>query len=492
METPAGLEDEFVHPSGLNLTHANFMNFITFFSLPNIPGSFVGGYIVNWLTHQKGTVVFMVMAVAGQLLGAFGCLLISEWMIFVGRAVFGLAIEIANICVFSYIVQWFAGEWYNFSFGFSVALARLGTTLIMMVGPVMFEQNLEAPFGYYYLDNTTDQMSARQFAKYSRNYSSAIASPSTDLNRTDFDCTFNPCVRMPVQEKSYNLFILYLITTILLVITTIGVIVLLFFKPPVDEDEELVLETIADSKTVSITGIKLAGRKCWVVVKKTVKQCKFNSGTWLVIATCLLFYGTIEPWVIQAKTFFEHYHGINSTERSALLSSLLSLVPIVGCPLAGILIDRVKCNAWWCLGGSTISLLGHILFLTFSPTTVGGETDYNVLIVANLLLGIGYSMFASAIWTLLSYTVSKRECNIAYGMIQSMQHIGFIFSSSISGAIVQNFQAKQAERRGYFYSEWFFVMLTVASMLTIILFIVVHGSGSKKNLSENRYKKVEE
>merc|ERR1712170_94878 len=45
-----GIENQFQAADGLNVSHSTYMSFMTFFSLLNIPGSFLGGFIVNWMT----------------------------------------------------------------------------------------------------------------------------------------------------------------------------------------------------------------------------------------------------------------------------------------------------------------------------------------------------------------------------------------------------------------------------------------------------------
>merc|ERR1712050_551909 len=120
---------------------------------------------------------------------------------------------------------------------------------------------------------------------------------------------------------------------------------------------------------------------------------------------------------------------------------MLSIVPIFGCPLMGIIIDRYQNNAIFCLCGGLLSAFGHFLLILggqgIIPQVEEGlifKTPFAVLLSANIILGVGYCMVASSIWTLLSFTVTSEDANIAYGMIQSMQHIGFILASEISAA----------------------------------------------------------
>merc|ERR1712071_132244 len=180
---------------------------------------------------------------------------------------------------------------------------------------------------------------------------------------------------------------------------------------------------------------------------------------------------------MSAKMSFEQYHGVpekpvpgETVNRSALLTTLLSAVPIIGCPIMGIVIDKYQCNAVWTTLGSFVSIAGHILLM--APQWLSEATPFWLLVVANCLLGAGYCMLASSIWTLLSYTVTDADSNIAYGMIQSMQHIGFIIASKSDGAIIEASTIFSLD--SYFWLEVFFSGVLVLSGIISILFLVLY------------------
>jgi len=437
MDMQAGLETQFLSETGLNLTHSTFMDFLTFFSIPNIPGSFLGGYLVNWMTHQKGAVFFMLMAFTGQLLGTVGAKYYWISLMFIGRMIFGLAIEIANITVFAYIVQWFRGSMYNFAFAMSVALARLGTCVTIYGSPVLADYMLTT-FGPKVNANSTD-------------------SPDGDY-WTDHD----------------SIVFVYAITTASILISLAGVVTVLFMEPPSHEDTDK--EAATPKKTLKestskatmdrkpVTSGWLAKTVFYIesafyTALEIVKRLKFTVACWLVILVCMIFYSAVEPWIMSAKMSFEQYHGVpekpvpgETVNRSALLTTLLSAVPIIGCPIMGIVIDKYQCNAVWTTLGSFVSIAGHILLM--APQWLSEATPFWLLVVANCLLGAGYCMLASSIWTLLSYTVTDADSNIAYGMIQSMQHIGFIIASKSDGAIIEASTIFSLD--SYFWLEVFF------------------------------------
>ena len=110
-----GLENQFKANDGLKVSRATYMSFMTFFSILNIPGSFLGGFIVNWMTARHCAICCAVVGFLGQLMSTIGAYYVSIPTMLFGRSLFGLSVEIINICVFAQIVYWFQGKLYRSS-----------------------------------------------------------------------------------------------------------------------------------------------------------------------------------------------------------------------------------------------------------------------------------------------------------------------------------------------------------------------------------------
>jgi MFS family permease len=434
MDLQAGLENQFQAENGLNMTHAHFNNFMTFFSIPNIPGSIIGGFMVSKITHRKGSPIFVLGMILGQLIGALGAIKKSSAMLFLGRAVFGLMCELTNICTFAHIVFWFKGKIYNFAFAVVVAMARLGTVSIMIGGPVVVE----------FMDSLVHGDGSKMF------------------------------------DSTMQITYVYLGTSVLLLVGLVSAFYLLCITPKNHDSEDNptpVEDTSEEKFTNSNTWNDTLG--------DLAEQAKLPVPAWLVIAICMIFYSAIEPWVIGAKTSFEVFHGVTDPKISALLSAMISIVPIPLGPVLGLMVDAVKGNAWWCLTGSLLSIFGHLALAThiFSASLTA---PFWLLLSGNILIGLGYSMVAGSIWSLLSYTVPSKQTSIAYGMIQAFQHIGIIFATLVSGYLVDS---ASDVRVGYFYSELFFMATLMVSLFLCVFFVLVYGAGSKSMYPEENGKK---
>jgi len=71
------------------------------------------------------------------------------------------------------------------------------------------------------------------------------------------------------------------------------------------------------------------------------------------------------------------------------------------------------------------------------------------------LLGIGYSVYAAALWGCIPYTVPARLVGTAYGLCTAIQNIGLTISPAISAACLQN-----GKEHGYFWLMMYFCALS--------------------------------
>ena len=76
-----------------------------------------------------------------------------------------------------------------------------------------------------------------------------------------------------------------------------------------------------------------------------------------------------------------------------------------------------------------------------------------------ILLGIGYSVFAAALWGCIPYTVPPRLVGTAFGLCTAVQNIGLTVSPMVSAALLE------ADRQGGYVSLMlYFTLLTVIGL----------------------------
>ena len=159
---------------------------------------------------------------------------------------------------------------------------------------------------------------------------------------------------------------------------------------------------------------------------------KFNGlPFWLVTISCSLIYAVIFPYVQYSADMLEDRFGYGNSSGTFyavpyIISGILS-------PILGITIDKKGKRALFIMFSSVFILLACISTTLISPSTEEVGANYAMLIPLTLL-GIGYSIYAAALWGCIPYTVPPRLIGTAYGITTAVQNIGLTISPFISSA----------------------------------------------------------
>ncbi|KAH9269220.1 hypothetical protein BASA83_008712 [Batrachochytrium salamandrivorans] len=111
------------------------------------------------------------------------------------------------------------------------------------------------------------------------------------------------------------------------------------------------------------------------------------------------------------------YPGDPQTAGSVM--SVPDIISAVGSPLAGIVIDRV---------GHRSTLLPIASLIIFTAHAVLNYSNVTPLI-AMVLLGVAYSLFASALWPCVPFLVGRHQIATAYGLLTSALNVSLPFVS---------------------------------------------------------------
>jgi MFS family permease len=132
------------------------------------------------------------------------------------------------------------------------------------------------------------------------------------------------------------------------------------------------------------------------------------------------------------------------------LYSIPYLISAVSTPFIGLIIDKV--------GRRTIFIILStiLLIIAFILSMVVPECDqcYNE-VYPLVITGIGYSIYASAMWGSIPYTVSSSTVGSAFGICTAIQNIGLVISPLVVGFLTK----KTSKNFGYFYMCVFFLIL---------------------------------
>ena len=87
---------------------------------------------------------------------------------------------------------------------------------------------------------------------------------------------------------------------------------------------------------------------------------------------------------------------------------------------------------------SSVLILLAALITMVIPAAPPGVIDPEYMCLIPLcLLGLGYSVYAAALWGCIPYTVEPRLIGTAYGLCTAIQNIGLTISPLISAACLE-------------------------------------------------------
>lgn len=213
---------------------------------------------------------------------------------------------------------------------------------------------------------------------------------------------------------------------------------------------------------------KLGERQDSIVEDKPIKFSdigRLPATFWLLCLATMTYYGTIFPFISLSQNFFRKTYNFDM-EQANFITGLVYLVSAVASPVFGLLIDRTGRNISWVIGAVTTSIGCHQLL------TLPSVTPY----IPMVLLGLAYSVLASALWSLVSLIVPQPQLATAFGIMQALQNLGTALITMGAGAI--------ADQYGYMWLELFFsFFLCVSCISSVSIFFVDSYTTNYLNLT---------
>eukprot|EP00093_Oithona_nana_P014307 14307.XXX_1090838_1092743_1 [CDS] Oithona nana genome sequencing. len=186
----------------------------------------------------------------------------------------------------------------------------------------------------------------------------------------------------------------------------------------------------------------------------------FPTSFWLLSIVCLAYYVAIFPFISLGQVFFMKKFDFSSSNAN-FITGLIYLLSAPASPILGILIDKTGRNVMYCTVSIVVTLICHVMlaFTFINPY------------VAIVLMGLSYSLLASALWPIAALVIPEYQLGTAYGLMQAIQNAGLALITMVAGLIVDN--------HGYIWLELFFIFwLVVALVATIAIWIIdISGDG---------------
>jgi MFS family permease len=185
----------------------------------------------------------------------------------------------------------------------------------------------------------------------------------------------------------------------------------------------------------------------------------FNKSFWAICVSCVLVYMAIFPFIQVASDMLQKRFGFTETEAGGLFGIPYTISAATS-PFLGIMIDRFGRRGLLIIMSTVILLIAHSINMFFTNCEKG-EHCYKE-IGPLVLVGIGYSLYAAALWGSIPYVVQPRTVGTAFGFCTAIQNAGMAVAPSIVGAIID--ATKDDGTNGYFWASGFWVCICIVGI----------------------------
>jgi MFS family permease len=143
---------------------------------------------------------------------------------------------------------------------------------------------------------------------------------------------------------------------------------------------------------------------------------EFELPFWLVCVSCVFVYMSIFPFIQVSNTFLQEQYGFDKNLAGTLYSVPYFMSAALS-PILGYMIDKVGKRAIFITTSSILVALACFISAALPTYT---EPSYTCLLPL-ILVGFGYSIYASALWSSIPYIVKPKVIGSAFGLATSVQ-----------------------------------------------------------------------
>lgn len=158
----------------------------------------------------------------------------------------------------------------------------------------------------------------------------------------------------------------------------------------------------------------------------------FNKSFWIICVSCVLIYMAIFPFIQVASSMLQNRFHFSESDAGDYFG-IPYIISAITSPFLGILIDKIGRRGLMIILSSVILFLAHLINM-FLPDCDQCYSEFGPL----ALIGIGYSIYAAALWGSIPYVVDAKTVGTAFGFCTAIQNAGMAVAPSIVGAIIDN------------------------------------------------------
>jgi MFS family permease len=163
------------------------------------------------------------------------------------------------------------------------------------------------------------------------------------------------------------------------------------------------------------------------------------------------------------------------------------MVAIPAAPFFGYIIDRFGRSLMFLIVACVMQVGAHIVFLLISLDIITLQPA-----IVMVWIGVGYSIFAAAIWPLLPFVIKENMLGTGFGTMTAIQNAGLAIGPQMIGGI-QSSPKIQGTTLEYIVPLFIFITCAgIAFIFTVILITVdkvkTGGILNKTGLEKQKYR----
>ncbi|KAL2913143.1 hypothetical protein HK105_207383 [Polyrhizophydium stewartii] len=410
------------------------------YSLPNVVLPLVAGVAVDRFSPSVMMLAFSAMVCTGQALFAMGVVARAFPIMAVGRFLFGVGGESLEVAAASIVTSWFHGHrGLGLALGLNLASARVATAVNDNVSPLVAVRASTPAAMWVGLAVTVASFGAAvALAVIARRAGSVQVSRRTASGDIEDDppaqtvlgpAALDPKTVPPLSDESSDT-------------NTAG--------PSLDPEDPQLPVSGGDGGDAGYESEEFDEEDETVHLSQIAS---FGSMLWMLFFTTIFIYGAVVPFFHVCTDFM----------------SIPDIISAAGSPLSGMLVDSIGDRTTLLVASCAMILLTHALlnFTTLTP------------IVPMVILGVAYSLFASALWVCVPFLVGRHQIATAYGLLT----VALNLSLSVFPIVVAKIRQASGDPNDFNGMEIFFMALSAAALASCLALSLADWTvGGKKLL----------
>jgi nitrate/nitrite transporter NarK len=222
--------------------------------------------------------------------------------------------------------------------------------------------------------------------------------------------------------------------------------------------------------------LKEKNKKNAIKASEIFKEIKmFGLDFWVTCVNCALVNADVYCFNNVASGYFQDRFGYNNIEAGRIIS-ITFVISGVLCPFIGLLLDKIGRRIYFIMFSAVSITLSHV-FLVCTPSSHRPILP----IFAIAILGMGFSVYTSVIWSTVPYLIDNKNSATGFGFMTSFYNFALVIFPIFVGIIIDNCE-------GYFWLSFLFICIGICGIASTVWLYYANKSRGGSLLRANQGK----